>query len=402
MILIISAVFPPEPVAAARISHDLAVALSEKNEVTVLSPRPTRPCGFPFADQSSHNEGFEHIVLNSFTCPGSNIPGRFIESYSFGKHVVKYIRKNHGNIECLYLAPWPLIAQYMIIKAAVKYKIPSVIHVQDVYPESLSNKMRFFGKLVNFFLLPLDKYSLRCASQIVTISDKMKTMLQISRKISGHKIKVVKNWQDEGTFIRELDLPVKQSIDPSFYRPFTFMYLGNIGPVAGVEFLIRSFIQTNLNGARLIIAGSGSQKQKCMDIKEECEQANVIFMDVPSGKVAEIQGMADVFLLPIKKGASMSSIPSKLPAYMFSRKPILASVDYESDIATAIHESTCGWVVPPEDSGSLIQAMHNAISFPKETLVQFGENGFVYALKNYSKHANLNLLVSIIVQTMNS
>ena len=45
-ILIISAVFPPEPVVSANLSRDLAEELSKNNQVTVLCPKPTRPNGF--------------------------------------------------------------------------------------------------------------------------------------------------------------------------------------------------------------------------------------------------------------------------------------------------------------------------------------------------------------------
>lgn len=38
---------------------------------------------------------------------------------------------------------------------------------------------------------------------------------------------------------------------------FTFMYLGNIGPVAGVT-LIRSFAEAALPDAQLVIAGDGT------------------------------------------------------------------------------------------------------------------------------------------------
>lgn len=402
MILIISAVFPPEPVVAARISHDLAMALSEKHEVTVLSPRPTRPCGFVFTEKPVPDARFEHIVLKSYTFPRSGIPGRLRESYSFGKHVTAYIKSHHDKIEGLYLASWPLIAQYLITNAAQKYRIKSVIHVQDLYPESLSNKIPFMETLINRLLIPLDKTGLNNASQIVTISDRMKMQLEKSRKITGKKIRVVKNWQDEGSFTGKCGMSDLHNQGRLNHRPFVFMYLGNIGPVAGVDFLIKSFVQADLNDARLIIAGSGSQRAKCMHLKEDLHAENVVFMDVPPYKVAEIQSEADAMLLPVKKGASISSIPSKLPSYMFSKKPIIACVDHESDIAAAIRESGCGWVLPPENPGALIRAMHEAVTCEDMALQTFGDNGFSYAMKNYSKRNNLNLLVSVITQTINS
>jgi len=321
------------------------------------------------------------------------------ESYSFGKHAVKYIKKNRYRIECIYISVWPLLAQYLIAKISNRYSIPSVIHVQDIYPESLSNKIRFFGDYINKALIPLDKYILNHVSLIVAISENMRSVFKTTRAIPPHKIIIVRNWHDEGKFVITNDAGLKQAINTPEDRQFTFMYLGNNGPVAGVDFLIKSFIKADLPGALLVIAGSGSQKEKCMQIANIHKNSNIVFTDVPSGKVPEMQDSADVLLLPVRKGASLSSIPSKLPAYMFSKKPIIACVENDSDIALAIRQSECGWIVNPEDTDSLILAMKTAISSTKKDLLHYGENGFNYAMENFSKEKNLGLLVSSIIKT---
>ena len=41
-ILIITAVFPPEPIVSSRLSFDIANKLSEENEIVVLHPHPSR------------------------------------------------------------------------------------------------------------------------------------------------------------------------------------------------------------------------------------------------------------------------------------------------------------------------------------------------------------------------
>ena len=201
MILLLSSVFPPEPVVSASIVYDLAVALSEKWDVKVVTPKPSRPMGFSFKEEYIENEGFEHIVLPSFTYPKSKIIGRMLESFIFGKHAAKYIKRNRKEIRCIYLNTWPLLAQYLIVKASKKYSIPSVIHVQDIYPESLLDKLPLFKRLIFKFLLPIDKYIQKNSSKVVTISPKMKNILFTTRNMEENKIDVVHNWQNEEKFI---------------------------------------------------------------------------------------------------------------------------------------------------------------------------------------------------------
>ena len=120
------------------------------------------------------------------------------------------------------------------------------------------------------------------------------------------------------------------------------MYLGNIGPLAGIEVLFDAFAKADLKNARLVIAGSGPTKADLQQ-KSKRYSCNIEFWEVPAGKVPETQAQADVMLLPVKKGFANSSVPSKLIAYMFSAKPIIASVDAESDTAECITTSGAGW-----------------------------------------------------------
>jgi glycosyltransferase involved in cell wall biosynthesis len=126
---------------------------------------------------------------------------------------------------------------------------------------------------------------------------------------------------------------------------------------------------------------------------------NIEFWPVPDGQVPVTQNKADILLLPIKKGAASTSIPSKLPAYMFSAKPIIATVDHDSDTAKAIREAGCGWVIEPENPAALAALMQEITTMPKEKLHSMGMNGREYALKHFSKQANLAKLMAVIEQT---
>jgi glycosyltransferase involved in cell wall biosynthesis len=392
-ILIITCVFPPEPVVSAKLSHDIAVNLSKKGEVvTVVSPKPTRPYKFKF-EYNETNNSFKHVILDSFTSPQSNVVGRLIESYSFGNKCAKYIRENKNNIDKIYLNSWPLFSQYFIVKEAKKHDVPSIVHVMDIYPESFTNKITIGSNLVHNALLPIDKYILRNTEKVICISENMKQYLSQSRELPLSKLHIVSNWQDEESFITFRNNNIGANIKK---EPFTFMYLGNNGPVAGVDFLIRSFVSANISNSQLIVAGGGSRTDACKELANTLGATNVKFIPVPDGKVPEVQSKADIMLLPVKKGGAMSSIPSKLPAYMFSAKPIIGSLDKKSDTAKAIVDADCGIVIAPENESELITAMRKISEWDRNLLGEKGENGFNYAIKNFSKSRNLEKVINII------
>lgn len=92
----------------------------------------------------------------------------------------------------------------------------------------------------------------------------------------------------------------------------------------------------------------------------------------------------------------MTALPSKLPAYMFSSKPIIACAETESDVAAILTQAECGWVVEPENSEMLKQQMIKCHAMTPNDLTHFGQMGRKYAISNFSKKQNLDKICRII------
>ena len=398
-ILFVSGVFYPEPVVSARLQTDLAKKLSENYFVTVLRPRPTRPKGFSFPEYDYSVLPFKIVEIDSYTSPASSLIGRFRESISHGRWCARYIRRHHKEIDFVYNDSWHLFGVYQVAKATNKYCIPYITPVQDVYPESLASKMpdiKILRSLVMYLLKPLDHYVLSHAACVQTNSEKMADYLSESRAIDRMRFVVVRNWQDDREFLEFARRDVKKSQK----GVFTFMYLGNIGPLAGIEVLLETFAKANLRNARLVIAGSGPAKAD-LQLKSKQYACNIEFWDVPTGRVPETQAQADVMLLPVRKGFAKSSVPSKLIAYMFSAKPIIASVDTDSDTAECVRSSGAGWVAEPESVKSLGMCMEESFHSSEDILRQKGRRGYNYAIEKFSKKKNLEILNRICVDILN-
>lgn len=386
-ILIASCVFPPEPVVSATISFDLANYLAKDNTVTVLSPKPTRPEGYNFDDNPiDKNRQFKHVVVNSYTSAKSKILPRFYESYSLGKHIAKYIKKNKGNIDVVYINSWPLASQYLIVKACKKLNIETVVHIQDIYPETLINKLPALKSFFYKLLLPLDKYILQNARTVVTISSGMKRHLVETRNLEEKNIKIVYNWQN----IKKAAATSKKN------ELFTFVYLGSLSPSAQIESIIEGFGALNNSNAQLIIAGSGSDEEKLKKIAADYPDAKIEFTLAPSDKVAEIQAKADVLVLSLREGVGKIALPSKLVSYMFSKKPILAIVESDCDIEKIILDADCGWVVKQNQQEDIKNKMSELIKTDQETLLEKGKRSEIYAIENLSRAVNLEKLSKII------
>ena len=397
-VIIISGVFIPEPQVSARLLADLAERMSEEYDVTVLRPFPTRPLGFKVPEYDTSRLPYEVITLKSYTCPQSSILGRFRESISMGKASLRYLKAHRDELAFIYNAPWHLFGRKMIAEFCKKNGIPNVTPVQDIYPESLLSKLpknNLIQKIATSLLMPYDMATLHNANLVHTISHGMRDYLAEHRGLSKDRFVVVRNWQDESEFVA-----YRESNPCEDEHPFTFMFMGNIGALAGLDVVIDAFVVARLTGARLVIAGSGSARDELQKQASEHKEHDIQFWDVPFGQVPATQATADVMLLPVKKGFASSSIPSKLPAYMFSAKPVLASVDSDSDSAKCILDAGAGWVCEPEDVEALADAMKRCVDIDVEDLKRMGEAGFNYAIEEFSRTKNLQKLYDACVSVI--
>jgi glycosyltransferase involved in cell wall biosynthesis len=406
-IVIISAIFPPEPQVSARMSWDLANYLVAQGcVVTVLCPQPSRPLNANYAQYYdrvsivSYENSIKVVRLSSFASPESRMLPRMWESISFGLEVAKYLSAQKKRPTLLYVNSWPLLSQAIIAGLARINAIPFVLQVMDIYPETLTNKLPVYIR--SFVYTPLkwlDNWIARSATTVAVISENTRYSYSKSRGINIDNVVTIPTWQDEAAF---MNLPSRSECCRRYgvsQEPFTFLFLGNIGTIAGVDFLIRTFAEAGVNNSQLLIVGDGAAKSDCVKLVNELNLKTVHFISDPDvTNVPVLQGMAHVCMLPMKRGASMSSIPSKFPSYLFSSKPVIATVDHASDTAAFIRQSECGWVGDAENIVWLAKTMRDVSEMSLDQLENIGQRGKKFGLTQFSKSSGVVKLAEIVTQ----
>lgn len=391
-ILLVSYIFYPEPIAMSGIINDIAEELAKEHNVTVLTSYPCRPLGYKFPNELNNNNwNFKRIIVDSYIHPQTNFIGRAKESISFGRAVKKYVTENKDNINVIYGCIPPLFGQKIIVKCCKNLGIPFVLHIEDIYPESfLSRLPRPLGYFLYHLFLPMDKYILQNSSKVITIGPKLKKYLVKTRYLAAKNIEYVYNWQNENKFVASI-------INKNDKNPFTFMYVGSLSIAANLIYIAECYIKANPANTRFVFAGSGNLKEKLRQIAMEHPDVSFELWDAKSDKLPDIQAQADVLLLPLQKMVSLRAFPSKFPAYLFSKRPVLACVEHESDVADCIKQAECGWIVEPDDSEALINLFKTLPHKSKEELNKMGKSGYEYSQKHLTREINLKKIVSIIL-----
>lgn len=388
-IIIISAVFPPEPVTSATLNYDLARELAKEHNVTVIRPMPTRPIGTSFNISSSGCPSFHEVLVDSYTHPESSFLGRFRESIDFGHKSVEYIDAHHTEIDFVYNDGWQLFGLYLVAKACVKYNIPYIVPIQDIYPECLLTKGHFLGfikKIIKNILMPIDTYYQKHAAKVRTISNEMADYLSKTRNIDRNNYLVVNNWQNDEDFLKENCPPQNEKI--------VFAYVGSINVHANVDLMIRAFSEAKIPNSEFKIYGGGNQKEVCQNLVRDLGLDNVSFDFVSRHQIPEVQASADVLMLALPEGNGNLCLPSKLTSYMMSGKPVLASVDLNSATKRILEGEGCGIVVPPDKIEGIIKALTLFANMSREELNAMGKKSKCYAQKHLTRNANLSLVVN--------
>ena len=111
--------------------------------------------------------------------------------------------------------------------------------------------------------------------------------------------------------------------------------------------------------------------------------------------VPEVQAAADVLLLSLLPGGAEHALPSKLIYYLFSQRPVVASVDQAGPPGRIIQDADCGYVVTQGDARALADRLI-ALADDPAPLQILGDNARCFADENFLKENALRYACDLI------
>jgi len=405
-ILVVSCVFPPEPVTSASTSHSLAYELAKQgNDVTVITSYPSRPGGRLFSgfrrrflERSQPGSNVEIFRCFSTISRTATLPSRLAENLSFG-FCAGFAMVSMPRPDVIYANTWPIFAAGIASFVAKIRRIPIVISVQDIYPESLISlkKLKPSSRAVQI-LKSFDTGIARAASALVVISERAEQIYLRERGIPRKQIHCIANWRPKRECPTAEMARKQRDIWGIEADKFLIVFAGSVVPACGLEVVIHAVSRLkDESSAHFMIAGSGSALERCESVALQLHTKNVEFSgSFREEQTLEILAAADILILPTQGDQSLVSMPSKLISYMMSGRPILAVARPESDLARVVNASACGWIVAPGDADGLEQMLRTILHLRSSELTRIGSQGREYALAHFSTEACLPRLVRVI------
>jgi glycosyltransferase involved in cell wall biosynthesis len=309
--------------------------------------------------------------------------------------------------DVIYANTWPLFATGILSAVSRLRRVPLVLSVQDVYPESLLAQGRTLARrgglgarLTLRAMRALDGVIARNARAVIVISQHFARLYRSGRRVDPERIHVIPNWVDGAPFETghgangfRAGLGVPEDA-------FVVGYGGNLSVASGIETLVEAFCELpDAGDLHLLIAGAGSQLDACRELARGISQQRVLFYSPwPIEETAPLLRAADLLVLPTRGEQSLASVPSKLIAYMLAERPVLALALPGSDLSALVERSGCGWVVPPDRPGALARRIEQIAGMDAAARARRGRAGRAFARQYLTTEAVLPRLVELIEQ----
>jgi colanic acid biosynthesis glycosyl transferase WcaI len=404
-LIILSAVYPPEPVVSAKVSAQVAAAFHKQNHlVTVITDFPNRPVGKLFGGymralytSEENPKGFRLVRCISFLSRESSLLSRWLENISFGL-TSSLVLLVSPRTDVVYANTWPIFATGLTCLVCKIRNFPIVVHVQDMYPESLVTQKRLKANQGLYKILMLiDRWIAGQATSLIVLSNRFARGYTQLRRVAPSKVHVISDWVDSTSMMVLGKNDYRQDSGVS-RTAFVLVYGGNVGMAAGVETVVEAMRGVKSNReVVLVIAGSGSQLAACQKLAAGITKVRIIFHSPWAyDETSKVLAAGDVLILPTRGTQSLASVPSKLFSYLLAARPVLAAVLPESDIARVIEKGECGWVIPPDNTDFLASKIEELAGLPNQVLEELGVAGRKYALQNFTTERCLPKVVDII------
>lgn len=239
------------------------------------------------------------------------------------------------------------------------WRVPYVFDVEDLQPDSAAELGMLPGWVVKL-LYGLERSAYRHAALVTTLTPSMRQRI-VSKGIAEQKVELVEPRMDESL----TDLSHKKG--SAFRRchnlgnEFLVTYSGNMGVKQGLDVVLDAAALNRSDDSTLfLLVGGGADHDRLLRRAAVLKLSNVRFL--PLLEEEEFRGLiaaSGICLVTQQKSVSEVAFPSKVVTYLAAARPIIASVNSDSEVAQVIRDSGAGRVAEAENAEALLSAIRD-------------------------------------------
>ena len=401
-ILLLNEYYPPDTSATAKMAAQVAEALAQRHQVTVVAGRPSYDpeARYPYAVL---RRGIRNKVtvecVGSTAFPRHQMPRRVANYLSYlALAVPRALALRPDIILAMTDPPVAGIAGALIARLAGR---PFVYNIRDLYPDmAVGGDIVRAGKWVARWE-SLHRWALKQAARVIVLGDDMRERI-LAKGVAAERVVVVRDGTmpattpaktPASTVAQEADQsdPVVQEIRHGF--PFVVLHAGNLGFYGAWDTLLAAAKTLSNENTGLVFIGDGANRAALESAAHNL--ANVKFAPFrPVGQIAQVMMAGDVHIVTVKRGLEGVVVPSKLYSILAAGRPIIVVAPAECDAARIVVESGCGVAADPDDPAAVAAAIRELSAQPAR-LAEMGRRARETAAK-YARVDELKRFVAIV------
>lgn len=377
-ILLLTQWFQPEPQFKGL---PLAKALVARgHEVEVLTGFPNYPGGRLYPGyrvkpwQREVMDGIQVTRAALYPSHDRSAFRRILNYASFAlSSMVLALTMRRPDVVYVYCPPMTAAAGAVALK--MLRRVPYVIDVQDLWPDTLASTGMVREGLILRLVGAWSRFAMRRAAALMVLSPGFKRRLE--QRAVGVPIRVIPNWAPP-EIVAAADEMVRHS--PSDSGRFNILFAGNMGKAQALETVIDAarILSREAPGIHFTLIGGGVEVDALKDANAAAANTNVTFMPArPAAQMGPVFEAADALLVHLRDDPLFSiTIPSKTQAYLAIGKPILMGV--RGDAADMVEAARAGIVFEPENPRALADAAKSLAESSVAVREEMGRAGADY------------------------
>ena len=385
---IMSELYFPEETSTGYVLTTLAEALAAYYPVSVLCGQPTYSARGTRAPAHEERRGVAITRCAGLTLNKDVLPLRFANMATLAMSILAHAIWNLRRNDLAVVVTNPPVLPFLIAAACRARGARCILLIHDVYPDApVVAGLLQRGSAAALILARATDVLYRRVSHVCVIGRDMAALVR--RRLGAaaqDRVTVIPNWAaDEVLASRPAPINALRR-ELGLEDKFVVEYAGNLGKVHHIECLLEaaSQLQRVDDDVHFLFIGSGAKRQWLVDEVRRRDLANVtILPPKPRRDEPVFLHACDVAVMALVSGMAGVGVPSRLYNILAAAKPVIASVDADSEPALVIREEEVGWVVPPGDAGAVIDAIR-AARRDRARLAEMGRRAAAVARAKYT------------------
>lgn len=384
-ILIHTLIFPPDQVSTSYLYGDIVQKLIKNNyEVDVITTTPHYNCTDDFkliSERKLFYRKTNYFGANVYHFPQKKSKSLFLRGWNIlGFHLFFIVKALFISKINYILTPSPPLTSGFLSGIIARIKGAAAIYnVQEIYPDVLIKQGDIKNSILLNLLRSIEKWTYKLSHKVVSIHELFSQKL--SSRMDNGKLECIPNFIDTELYKPFVgEYPAEWTHDGKYIVG----YVGNLGKVQDWKAILTAaekFMELDPKVVFMLIGG-GSEFEYLKTF--ELKLSNLKVLPYQNRiLVPMINSRIDVHIIAMTESSDYDGLPSKAYAILASGKPILASTNHDSPLASLVTSSGNGVVVSRGDSDSIVNGIISLKNRTDNAL--HNEAGRSFVVNNYSK-----------------